>query len=103
MTAITFSSVNPALLLQIYPSCAPRCGTAPGFASETCWNGHASVAGRYSDTVWLKAVEMMGNMKEKASKGKHLFSLPLATSGTFLIIEMLKLAEVAEWIDLVII
>lgn len=46
---------------------------------------------------------MMGNMKEKASKGKHLFSLPLATSGTFLIIEMLKLAEVAEWIDLVII
>lgn len=45
----------------------------------------------------------MGNKKEKSSKGKHLFSLPLAISDTFLIIEMLKLAEVAEWIDLVII
>lgn len=41
--------------------------------------------------------------KEKASEGKHLFSLPLAMSGTFLIIEMLKLAEVAEWVGLVII
>lgn len=87
----------------MHPSCAPGCGFTLGFASVTCWNRCASITGKYSDTVWLKAVKIMGNKKEKASKWKHLFSLPLATSNTFLIIEMLKLAEVAEWIDLVII
>lgn len=73
------------------------------FASATCWNRPAGITGTYSDTVQFKAVETMGKKKEKASKGKHLFSLPLATSSIFLIIEMLKLAEVAEWIALVII
>jgi len=102
MTVITFSTTNPALLLRIHPSRAPGCGTALGFASAICGNKRDVVTGRCSDTVQLKAVETMGK-QEKGSEGKHLFSLPLATSGTFLIIEMLKLAEVAEWVDLVII
>lgn len=38
----------------------------------------------------------MGKKEGKSSEGKHLFSLPLATSGTFLIIEMLELAEIVN-------
>lgn len=72
------------------------CSGVQDFASAACWNGCASITGRYSDTGWLKAVETMGKEKENSSEGKHLFSLPLATSGTFLIIEMLELAEVVN-------
>lgn len=71
------------------------CSRVQDFASATCCNGCASITGRYSDTGWLKAVETMGK-KEKSSEGKHLFSLPLATSGTFLITERLEPAEVVN-------
>lgn len=75
------------------------CSGVQGFASATCWEGCASRTGRYSDTGWLEAVETMGMKKEKKIFwGKHPFSLPLATSGTFLIIEMLELAEVVNWL-----
>lgn len=101
MTVIAFVRINPALFLPLYSLRALGWGTT--LASATCWSRCASVTGRDSETAQLKAVETAGMKKEKASEGKHLFSLPLAMSGTFLIIEMLKLAEVAEWVGLVII